>query len=308
MSDLPSRLKNIEIIRRNQRFSTYKARLNDRMVFIKQVNDQALIENLKREIFGIGAFGGMADKHELPFEVPNLLMHGDDYIVTSWVKGKPMNIDQGIITDEQIQFLASVFMAIDLFAPNTAGQVVLFDLKTNSASESANALRDRISQAELPPYVGADLIDQGFAFLATHMSDLQPRLGHADVSPDNILEFEGKRTLIDYEFTALAWPRFYDLVNLTSIRAVLFPSLAPGLQRLFEYYSKLHPDFKPSDHTEQLNTVAMYRMLSLLWELATEPNQHHNTTHKLSPEIYARLTSVVSAILDDKLYFETKLT
>lgn len=87
MGELPSELTRIEIIRQNQRFSSSKAQFNDEMVFVKQVNDPELATNLHREVYGLEVFNNIARSHELSFEVPRLLLHGDDYIVTSWANG-----------------------------------------------------------------------------------------------------------------------------------------------------------------------------------------------------------------------------
>jgi len=308
MAELPPDLTQIEVIRENQRFSTYQATYRDQQAFVKCVSIPELALNIRREINGLELFGSLTNQYDAGFAVPRILLESDYYIVTSWAQGEPMSIDYtGTITGEQVEFFATLFTFIDRHASDNLQSKVVFDLETKNADESVAVLGSRLHRAHLPSYVSSSLINQALAFVNDSLGALEARLAHADTNPGNILESNGVRTLLDYEFVSDSWPRFYDLVNLTSSRMILFPGLIQGMKQIVNRYFEVNNEVDVESQKDQLNTVAMYRALSLIWELSTEPSQYHNTGQSMTPEVHARISQVMTTILGGNLYAHSPL-
>lgn len=306
MSELPIEFHDPQIVRDNQRYCTYKAEFEGSPVFIKQVKAADFSEDIRRELWGLEAFRQLAETSELGFTVPNVVANGEDYVVTSWAEGEPIELDpQTDNYDDQITFFADSLAKIDMLTCLTMPLQAKFDMRSKDAKAGIDKLRGRLDQTAYTDYFDKDLIGKGFDYLYKNAGILAARLTHADFTPGNVMEHNGQRTLVDYESVSLLWPRFYDLVNLTFNRIMFDPQLTPGCLRIVDRYFAVNDAADIESATPQMNVIAMLRSLSLIWEHITEPNDYHNTQRPMTQELSERLTMSIGQILVDKPYFET---
>ncbi len=308
MSEWEPRLTNVSVIRDNQRFSTYRANYEGRPVFVKQVNNPSLVGVIEREIGGLEVFGELSRSHNLGFSVPELILRGQDYAVTSWAEGKPIVIDPTSEKSEaQIEFFATSLAAIDRSTTPTPSHEVIFDISANDAKSSIDLQHSRMQTVHYPPFVDTDLLDKGFGYVNSNLHRLEGRLAHADFGAGNIIEAEGKYTLVDFEFTSQRWPRFYDLVNLTCNRMILSAASTHLFRQVVNRFFEINSDVEIAPNIAQLNTIAMFRVLALVWQLLTKPNAYHNNQQDMTPELYSRIGAMVTTILDGSPYFEASI-
>ena len=105
MSELPIELANPQVVRDNQRYCTYRAEYEGTPVFIKQVKAIDLTDGIRRELWGLEAFRQLAETSDLGFTVPQVIANGDDYVVTSWAEGRPMDFNpQAANFDDDVTF------------------------------------------------------------------------------------------------------------------------------------------------------------------------------------------------------------
>jgi aminoglycoside phosphotransferase (APT) family kinase protein len=297
MSELPSTVRNREVIRENQRFATYKALYDGQSVFVKQIRHEKLGGAVRSELWGLEAFAQLQKTASLPFSVPRVLLNGEDYIITEWVEGEQM-----AMSAETAHFLAASYAAIDkatqLVHPPTAN----FALPGKDGHTTLERLQLWLKKVNYQAFFDQDLIDGAFQYLKTNLPLLEARLTHADFTPSNVLVSGRRKVLIDYESVSLLWPRFYDVVNLTFNRFVLEPELTEYLQLTVKEFFALIGS-SPEDNLSQLNTIAMVRALSTIAECMTEPDDYHNTIDTMTPEIAARLTDAMRRMSAGELYF-----
>lgn len=302
MAELPPEFSNEIVIRDNQRYCTYRAELEGEPVFIKQVKADGPAKGIRRELWGLEAFRQLAEANDdLGFTVPKVIAYGEDYVVTSWAEGKPVDFSPDSPTyDEALEFfahsLATIDMRTSLVDPPT--------LEPSIAISSIHKLRSRLMSTPYAAHIDATLIDKAFKLL-NDAPPLPIRLTHADFTPGNVLEHHGQRTLVDYESVSTVWARFYDLVNLTFNRMATKPGLTPGCRHIIERYFALNTSVDMGSVVPELNIIALHRSLSLLLEHLSEPNKRHNTVASLTPEISERLTLAIRGLLVGKPYFET---
>jgi aminoglycoside phosphotransferase (APT) family kinase protein len=306
MSELPREFSNLEVVRDNQRYSTYKAERDGALVFIKQAKAANLVDGIQRELLGLQAFRELAAGRDLGFSVPEVIMSGDDYIITSWVEGEPMDFDpKSHGFNDAIRFFASSLARVDMLTNLDNLPQAKFDMTSPDAKTGIDKLKDRLGKTNYHAYFDKALLEKGFEYLYERSGHLAARLTHADFTPGNILEYNRQRTLVDYESVSPLWPRFYDLVNLTFNRMVTEPELIPGCQQLIELYFRENDAANLESATPQMNTIAMLRSLALIWEHLTEPNEHHNTQELMTPGFSERLTTSIVQILKGKPFFES---
>jgi thiamine kinase-like enzyme len=306
MSEIPSEFSNLQVVRDNQRYCTYKAEFEGSTVFIKQVRAADLSGGIRRELWGLETFKQLAETSDLGFTVPEVVANGEDYVVTSWAEGEPVELDpQADNYDDRITFFANSLAKIDMLTCLAKPPQAKFDMRSKDAKAGIDKLRGRLGQTVYTDYFDKDLIDKGFDYLYKNAGTLAARLTHADFTPGNVLEHDGQRTLIDYESVSLLWPRFYDLVNLTFNRIMFEPQLTPGCLQIVDRYFSVNSAADIKSATPQMNVIAMLRSLSLIWEHVTEPNDYHNTQRPMTQELSERLSMSIGQILVDKPYFES---
>lgn len=305
MSKLPIDFTNLKILRDNQRYSTYKAEYKGEFVFIKQVKKSGPPLGIIRELWGLESFRQLAEMNNLGFAVPRLIKNGEDYLVTSWAEGQPMQFNpEATNYDDQIMFFADSLAKIDIITCLSTPIKAKNDMSSKDARTGINKLKDRLSQTTYTDYFDKDLIDKGLDYLYKNAPKLTARLTHADFTPGNVLEHNGQRTLLDYESVSLLWPRFYDLVNLTFNRMIFDPKLIPGCLQTIDRYFSLNINVDIETAKPQMNAIAMWRSLSLIWEYLTEPNDSHNTQNQMTQELSERLSTSIKQILVDRPYFD----
>ena len=180
-----------------------------------------------------------------------------------------------------------------------------FDMRSKDARAGIDKLKGRLERTAYTDFFDKALIDKGFDYLYKSAGNLAARLTHADFTPGNVLEHNGQRTLVDYESVSLLWPRFYDLVNLTFNRIMFDPELTPGCLQIVDRYFQVNSTADIESATPQMNSIAMLRSLSLIWEHITEPNDYHNTQRPMTQELGERLSVSIEQILVGKPYFES---
>ena len=305
MSELPSAYNIVRTIRENQRYATFQAEYEGSSVFIKQVKADELADGVQRELWGLEAFAQLAETVELGFEVPRVIASGHDYLVTTWAEGEPIDFRAGTSNfDDEITFFATSLAKLDMATCLAQTIPAKFDMRAKDAKASVDMLRTRLKATSYTEFLNEALIDKGFKYLYEHIGRLAARLTHADFTPGNVLEVDGRRTLIDYESVSLLWPRFYDVVNLTCNRMIMDADLVPGCRKLMEQYFEANDAAEIGQALPQLNTIAMLRSLSLVWEHITEPNEYHNTQAVMTAELADRLAVQISSILAGRPYFE----
>lgn len=305
MSQLPSEFSNLRIVRDNQRYSTYKADYRGTPVFVKLVKSPALRAGIRRELWGLQAFRQLADANDLGFAVPELIASGDDYVVTSWVEGQPIDFSpESADFDDQIQFFANSLAQIDMLARIATVQQTKIDPQYTEMTSAIDRLKEHLEKTRYMDHFEEVLIQKGFAYLYENAALLTPRLTHADFTPGNVLEYDRQRTLVDYESVSASWPRFYDVVNLTLNRMVTEPELVPGCLQIIEHYFSVNTAADLESATPQMNVIAMLRSLSLIWEHITEPNDYHNTQTGLTQNIQKSIATTITTILEGRLYVE----
>jgi thiamine kinase-like enzyme len=306
MSELPSEFTNPQVVRDNQRYSTYKAEYEGAPVFIKQVKAADLTDGIRRELWGLEAFRQLAETSDLGFTVPQVIANGKDYVVTSWAEGEPIELDPKVANyDDQVTFFADSLAKIDMLTCLSKPPQAKFDMSSKDAKAGVDKLKGRLGQTTYTDYFDKELIDKGFQYLYKSTGNLAARLTHADFTPGNVLENNGQRTLIDYESVSLLWPRFYDLVNLTFNRIMFDPELTPGCLQIVDRYFSVNSATDIESATPQMNAIAMLRSLSLIWEHITEPNDYHNTQRPMTQKLSERLSTSIAQILVNKPYFES---
>jgi thiamine kinase-like enzyme len=306
MLELPNEFANPQVVRDNQRYRTYKAKYEGTPVFIKQVKAAGLSEGARRELWGLEAFRQLAETSELGFTVPKVIANGEDYVVTSWAEGQPIDLNpQAANYDGHVTFFANSLAKIDMLTCLAAPLQAKFDMSSKDVKAGIDELRGRLDQTAYTDYFDEGLINKGFDYLYKGTENLAARLTHADFTPGNVLERNGQRTLVDYESVSLLWPRFYDLVNLTFNRMMFDPELTSGCIQIVDRYFSVNTATDVESATPQMNVIAMLRSLALIWEHITEPNDYHNTQRPMTQELSERLSMSIEQILRDKPYFES---
>ncbi len=306
MSELPAEFNDLTPVRKNQRYHTYKANYHGKPVFIKQVNNAGLANGVRDELWGLKTFSKLAEGNDLGFSVPNIITNGTDYIVTSWASGELIRFSPDASDYEMnIRFFASSLAKIDILThfPNPASPK--FGMKSENMKASIDTLKSHLEQTKFSTYFDPKLVDDSFQYVISNVGSLTARLTHADFTPGNVLIDGGQRTLIDYESVSQVWPRFYDLVNLTYNQMIMDPTLIPGCVRLVKQYFDINDGVDMESVIPQLNTIAMVRALSLIWQHMSDPNEIHNTQQSMTDELSRRLATSMEGILSGRPYFET---
>jgi Ser/Thr protein kinase RdoA (MazF antagonist) len=301
MSELPPSVTDLESIRSNQRFSTFSANYEDERVFVKQLHSAELKKALRAEVWGMETFTQLAQVQKFPFEIPKVVLSGEDFLVTSWVAGELMDLQPGGRDfDDDIEFLASSYAALDqamaLFRPMRTSWV--YDRNGKSVLDN---LVERMKPLNYADFFSEELVSDGLGYIDNNLPKLEARLTHADFTPSNVMRDGSHKTLIDFESVSLLWPRFYDVVNMTINRQVLEPDLSAGMVKLFNSFVE-QAETDTTAYLHQLNTIAMVRAISLIIECIGQPDTLHNTQHSMTPEIADRLQQVINRILDGQLY------
>lgn len=301
---LSTQLQDARTVRANQRYHTFHAMLDGQPVFVKQAV-APLANEIKSELWGLQTFRQLSETEELGFEVPHIVDFGNDYIITSWAEGAPLDFRSDASTfQDDIVFMANSLAIIDRITNLVNPPHAKLEMRSVDATASIDKLRKRLASTAYADHIDPLLVDRALKHLYNTCETLTARLTHADFTPANILDHEGKKTLIDYESVHWLWPRYYDLVNLTYNRMVLEPQLTSGCQQIVEgYFANGTAD--PESALPQMNTIAVFRALSLVWECLTEPNEHHNTQQFLTPELSTRLSTGLGQVLLGKPYFES---
>lgn len=307
MTTLPASLRILQEIRTNQRFATFKAiDQKDRPVFVKQIRHKELSGSLRKELYAIERIRQTAKtRHQpFPFLIPQVLQSGEDYLVTTWVEGDIMPFSADLTDQkERIAFLAHCFSAIDQATALANPGLTNYAVPGKNNETMIQRLKRILPTLAVGEYFDPKLIDAGFAYAEQHTGALTARFTHADLTPHNIIEHEGKRTLIDWESAGETWPRFYDIVNMAYNWSLEHPELTADLTNLMrEFFAEINES--PEVHKMQLNTIAMGRALSCITELLSEPNDFHNTIATMTPERAAYIRNSIDRILTGKLFIE----
>lgn len=301
MSRLPTQYSNLRVVRKNQRYATYKAEYEGAPVFIKQAVATNLASGIRRELWGLETFRQLSEVGDLGFQIPRVIANGDDYVVTNWVEGEPINFDSSLAYfDNDIVFFADSLAKLDMltcFAMSTRA-------KLGADTSGFDRLKSKLLQTTYLDFFDTDLIDHGFEYLYKNAEILVARLTHTDFTPGNVLVHNGQRTLVDYESVSLSWPRFYDLVNLTTNRMVPNPDLVPGCLQIINRYFSVNNTISIEEATPQMNVIAMLRLLSLIVEHMTDPNDSHNTQASMTQELSERISTSIEQVLVEKPYFD----
>lgn len=292
----PDNLDECQVIRANHRFSTFSAIRSGERVFVKQVTDPDLLQGLQNEAWGIRTFEEIIAIGSITsFAVPRLLENGGQHIVTSWAEGEAMQITPGAPDAEaKILKLAEVYAGID-----RTTQLANHPLGT--ATKGSKQLKQRLAKVPYADYFDQPLINGALAFLNENIPKLEPRFTHADLTPANILDDNGTLTVVDFESCSLQWPRFYDLVNYAFNRSILEPEFQPLAKKLVtSFFENIHSD--ASEHTQQLNTIAMIRAISIIVETLSAPDKFHNTSHQLDKALADRIATSVKQLHTSSLF------
>jgi thiamine kinase-like enzyme len=296
---LPENLKEITEIRVNQRFATYRAISEaGEPVFVKQVRHSELKNGLRREIYGMEKMTQLAVTQTFPFSVPRVIENGQDYLVTSWAGENTMEFEAtSPDLAQRIEFMAATYAAID-----TATELVHpGKARFGNNYGTADRLEAKLKHVDFKAYFEPALIASALAYIRQHSPNLKARFTHADLTPDNIIETEGPRILVDWESAGEMWPRFYDIVNFTHNKALKQPELTDSLKEVLgQTFRAIHSS--PEDHSQQLNTIAAVRAVSSIAELMTEPDHHHNTQETMTSQAAHQITTTLEKIINKQLY------
>lgn len=296
MLELPPTFTEVTLLHQNHRFAHYKAQHNDGLVFIKCARQKELVGALRQEVWGIMAFGQLAMVSDLPFKVPRVVAIGNEYLATRWVAGNPLALRPDNAA-ALLPFFVETFAAIDR-ATQFANPL---PTKWAQNPTIAKRLAKRLQKTDYQQFFDEHLIHHAFEHLNAHLPSLEARLTHADITPGNVLDDGASKTLVDFESTSLLWPRFYDVVNLTCNRMVMEPELTGAMQALVEaFFHTIEVD--PAAQRDQLNTIALVRLLSIIVETMTPPDALHNTHHTMTEETAARIQTGIERVLNGALY------
>jgi thiamine kinase-like enzyme len=296
---LPENLKKVSEIRVNQRFATYRA-VNEagETVFIKQVQHPELKTSLRREVYGMEKMAQLAITRPFPFSVPHVLQNGEDYLVTSWAGENTMEFEAtSPDLTQRIGFMATAYAAIDIATELAHPGKAQFGKNYGAVDR----LEAKLQRVDFKAYFEPELVTHALDYIRRNSPDLRARFTHADLTPGNIIEVDGKRTLVDWESAGETWPRFYDVVNFTHNKALAQPELTGSLREVLDQtFQAIHS--APEDHLQQLNTIAAVRAVSSIAELMTEPDEHHNTQDTMTSQAASQITATLEKILNGQLY------
>lgn len=306
MLQLPGEFTNLEVIRANQRYETYRAIYENSSVFIKHVVDRHRISSsIDSEIRGLEIFHELSKKGDLGFDIPQVITRGDDYVVTTWIDGDLVSFDpESANFDDVVEFFATSLANIDMLTMPGEPIPPKFGADSEDGKASVDKLHTRMVKVDYASYFNPELIESAFKFVYDNLPVLTARLTHADFTPGNVIEHGGRRTLIDFESVGEYWPRFYDLVNLTQNKIITNPATASGCKQMVKRYFEVNQIADLETCLPQLKILALWRCLSLIWEHLSKPSHAHNTHQNMSPELSERLTQSIEQILQGKAYFE----
>lgn len=305
MNHLPADITILNIVRKNQRYATYRAVYRGRQVFVKQAVRVSLAAGIRRELWGLQVFEDLAMYNHLPFEVPKILHSGSDFVVTKWVEGQPLDFDPAVADfDDNVAFLAGSLARLDTLTRLANPMRSRFDVPLRPRQSLPDSLESRLGALSYRQYFEQTLIKACLDMVRLNLGSLEARLTHGDFTPNNIVAYKSKRTLVDFESTNLLWPRFYDVVNLTINRLITQPETSAGCQRLVKLYLGQIAGTVNKAGLAQMNTIAMVRLLSMIIEIMSPPSVYHNTHYTMNDELADRLNIYMVAVLAGTNYFE----
>lgn len=304
MNSFPDRFTDLKEIRINQRFGTYSAvdHKSGEKVFIKQVVNQKLSSSLHREIYGLERIAQLSRIHDFPFEFPKIIGQGEDYLVTTWADGDIMPFDTKLPDlEERSSFLVDCFLSIDKTTQLVNPGRAVFSSYSDGNKGALERMTDSIIKIDTDAFFEPSLVKNTLKYLEVNMPLLTSRFTHADLTPNNIVEKDGTRTLIDWESASEVWPRFYDLVNFTFNKTIHDVNLRQTLRSMVDLFFE-GIQSSPEEHMRQINTIAAVRAVSTIIELMTEPDHFHNTQEEMTEARASQIGEYLENILNNKIY------
>ncbi|HVX58281.1 MAG TPA: hypothetical protein VG964_00920 [Candidatus Saccharimonadales bacterium] len=254
-------LKIIRELKKTERFESYEVEYKGKRAFAKHAaSDNTAVHLIfqKKNSETVNNIGAELVRS------PKILVKRDDWIVTEWVGGQPIES----LIDTEPEKVARI----------TAEVVNIFD----SQPDSTTPLREIFTHAGLAKRVeerihpnittaSAQLFDETIQKFRSYESKLQACLQDADVQPEHLFIDEtgqAKYVLIDSEHLNTHWPRFYDLANNYS---KYWKRDNRGFARLIlkEYLEITNRS--PEEIFEPLAACLIVRALALHWENDYDP-------------------------------------
>lgn len=296
-----SQLTDKQLIRKNLRYATYKAVLDDRQVFVKEGVGKKTTSMLWLEAMGLQNMFEL-DPVGNQYNVPSVIFVSNNTIITSWADGKEMSQDLSSSSiDGYLDFLISLYVFID---GKTTSSVGTTRWNQPKQKDSIYKIMDKFDELQIEQYIDKEILSSLVNYIKENIGSIETRFTHGDLQPGNILvDGEDLPTVIDCESCSWLWPRHYNLVNLLfnyslKEKRKFNSQFLEAFQRYFEILR-----LSPQDHTLQINISAAMRCVGILREhIGGHANEGHN---ELPQEIREFVESVSSKILSNKLFVES---
>ncbi len=295
----------LEPIRENQRFHTYRGMLNGRAVFVKRPasTSERLVAAHRSELWGLMSFHEINRLEQLSFRVPELLAYGDDYLVTEYIEGSAPRLDPHDADYENIlTFLARGLAEVDERTLSAHRRLSKVSLRYPNGQTFVERLRERLSTVNYREYFEQELIEEALSLIDEKHELLEARFTHADFTENNaLLMADGTFALIDFDSCSMSWPRWYDVVDVTFNRRVRRPELSDGMKRVMgEYFERIGED--QGAHKSALHVVALIRGLTLILDVMTAPNAMVETRESMSLDLSLRIKDALQASIENRFY------
>lgn len=293
--DMPN-LEIIKTLQETERFLVQKAIFNNQVVVLKKAKTKKMITNLHNELQAYNYYDEILKTENGPFTIASLIASGDDWIIESFLDGKPM---RELINDDNRDEHYETLVKIMAFCDNKI-KVHLNNSNLGLPSFVIDEARRRlIDMRERFKVLSDSKITFDQKLLATAadafeagISDLATCFVNPDLTTSHVMINGEVPAIFDFENAKLQGARFSDLINMMT--KIWFKN--SDKRSAMNFYSSFwkNTNLQPEDYSDQLRTLVMIRCVGFTDELITEPNQYHNTKLKLSQNLADNITDVIN--------------
>ena len=208
------------LIRKNDRYATYKVIFEGKPAFIKQALTPKTQKDLQRQISGVRWTNQIGSKmDQFPLRAPLTLSFGDDYLITEWIDTPDIHAESLDNPEATAEIFASWMKAYDEWGKRPWPYKPKYSSRGMSIEQDLNRLKSGMSKYVDAGLIEQGLIDEGVRVFNDLFPKLEARLQDADIKPMHIFHdpnLDNGFVMIDSEWIRRTWPRFYDLGNLAA--------------------------------------------------------------------------------------------
>ncbi len=293
--DIPN-LKITDTLQETERFLVQKAVLNNKTVVLKKAKTKKMITNLQKELEAYYYYDEMLKTENAPFFIASLIASGDDWILESFLDGKPM---QELINDDNKAEHYETLVKIMAFCDNKL-KVHLDNSNLGLPSFIITEAKRRLTEIRVrfkaltnsTITIDQKLLTTAADTFEANISNLTTCFVNPDLTTSHVIIGEGEPAIFDFENANLQGARFSDLINMMT--KIWFKDNDKRSAMNFYYSFWQNTNLQPEDYSDQLKTLVMMRCVGFTDELITEPNQYHNTKLKLSQKLADNIEDVIN--------------